>query len=210
MGSIQSGSQKRERAEGLKFFFYAGPAEVVLYFILGLIALLILNARALADIVAGPSQNPSSSFGYIFVQYINDFLSRGRLNDILFWGFLGIITYLIFWLVRNVAINIHNDFASDKFEHPWPYSRSKYWRSIVRLKLSFILCLLFLASYIFLLSAFLPFVSHHFYLSLIAQEWLRQLPLIVGIVTVTAAAFYILGKILLALANLWRMITAGF
>lgn len=207
---LQSNSQKRERKEALRNFFFAGPEEIILYFILGLGCLTILNVRAFADNVAGLTDGSPDSVGHFIIEYINSFLSRGRLSEILFWGIVGTSVYFVLWLVRNVWVNIHNDFAVDKFQHPLNYDKTKYWQTVVRYKLAFILCLFFLAGYFYLASFGFPYISHQFYLAVTGTSWFHQLPLIFGLVTVAAAAFYALEKILLALANLWKTILAGF
>ncbi len=210
MPTIESDNQKRENRDMLRAFFYAGPAEITLYFITSLALLASLNAQALAFYISGVTPNSTDSLGRFINEKLSGFLAQGRLANLIFWAVMGIITYLLFWLIKNVYINIHNDIVNDAFRHPSGYNRLGYWRGVVGLKGVLVLALIVLGIYIYLLAFILPVISHQFYLALVGTKWLYQVPVLLFTVTVGAAAVYLLSKIILTIVNAWRSIVSGF
>lgn len=122
-------------------FFKPGIAEVVLYFLLSGIALLLINVggilKALGGNYIGSPQELHASFTNLSSGFSSSFSGAlgGRLGQIILWAFIGAVTYIGLWLVKNVLNSFENDIISAHYLHPSSFSQAGYWGSSLAGKL---------------------------------------------------------------------------
>src|SRR6266404_1007391 len=154
MAEIQSESQKNVHYAGS--FFRPGGAEIILYFLISLILLVIYNSgdiiQRLGSNYLGSPQNLKSNFTTLSNGFSNSFSTAlgGRLGQIMLWSFVGALAYMALWLAKNILNSFENDIISDHYLHPSSYSRIGYWGSSFSVKIFLAAMLLISAGYIFL------------------------------------------------------------
>lgn len=139
MAQIESESEKK--LHYARNFFKPGLAEVFLYFLIGLILMVVYNS---ADIIhrlgsnyIGNPENLKANFTNLSTGFSNSFSTAlgGRLGQIILWSFVGALAYIALWLAKNVLNSFENDIISDHYLHPSTYSRLGYWGSSFSVKI---------------------------------------------------------------------------
>lgn len=73
-----------------------------------------------------------------------------KLELYFFWGLVGAIAYIAFWIVLNIFTDIRNDLlaSSKSYSHPESFNRTRYWSSIILRELLRVVAFLGLIIYI--------------------------------------------------------------
>ncbi len=101
-------------------FFLPNPIELIPYFFISLLALVILSNQTLLVILAGNSPVTQIAMTDVFgerMQYISELLAipiLGRIILFIFWLGIGSIAYAIVWLFQNLAVEVYDDFSASK------------------------------------------------------------------------------------------------
>lgn len=147
-------SHNTKESSGLIKFLMPSSERLVLSFILGSTFLILLNSRAIwLYSTVGIQQESQLDLGSLIQKeapWIVDVFNRvahGIFPQIVFWIFIGCLTYITLWLVQSLITNVRNDFVADSYQHPSSYKRSGYWSSILSRKIFFVSLLTIFAAY---------------------------------------------------------------
>jgi len=164
MAQIESQSEVSSHQAG-NFFRPAG-AEVVLYFLISIILLVVLNSGNIIDKLGanylGSPEKLKTNFTTLSVGFSQSFSTAlgGRLGQIILWSFVGALSYIALWLAKNILNSFENDVISAHYLHPSSYSRVGYWGSAFAAKIFFAAMLLIFAGFLFVaITAVLPAVA---------------------------------------------------
>jgi hypothetical protein len=196
-----------------KQFILPSLPQLLLYALIATMVLFVLNARKAWDYLNNTilaSQGGATSLiahNSPAFQKVFDSLSKSIILQVVFWVLIGCLVYIVIWFVRNIAINLLNDFVADNYVHPKSYSRSNYWSSILARKFFFwistVILFLFTVSGIRLLA----YLSSEAYHNIVHFHINSSLPKL--IVIELAATGFIYSLILLShiALNSWRLIS---
>jgi len=136
-------------------FFLPDIAEVTLYLLLAIIAVVGLNAgniiNRLSSNYIGSPENLKANFTTLSDGFSHSFSSAlgGRLGQMMLWAFVGALAYIGLWLAKNVLNSFENDVISDHYLHPSTYSRAGYWGSSFSVKIFLAAEVLIVLGYLF-------------------------------------------------------------
>ena len=186
-------------------FIVPSALQVVLYILIAGALLIVFNARDIWDslgagIIFNDTPDGQTKSGFV------DFISSGRLPQIIFWGVIGMVMYAVVWFGWNVLTNLRNDMAADDFVHPKTYSRTKYWSSVWGHKIFFAVSMIVLAAYIYIFFKLLTLLAGLSYDAVDNFDTFGS-PLELGIyLIVIATLVHIFALLLRVTANSWRSI----
>lgn len=190
--------------------------QMVIYTISAFLLLIVLNLAALWTYFngsVGVSSETASAVIQEPFQRFSDFtggLFEGRLAPMLFWAFLGVLTYMIIWFIQNAANNVHNDLAAEQYMHPWTYQSKKYWWSVASDKIFFVCVLLVFVLFVYLcFSFFMPVLSKLFYAAIYDWQFVDSLTRLLGSVMFTAFLLYIFVLLAMLVRNSWRWVNSN-
>lgn len=201
-------------ANSLRRTLVPSLGQVVLYIIFGFLLLVALNIGALwtyfNDSVGVSAETANGVVGDQVGRF-SDFIGNlfeGRLAPMLFWAFLGVLTYTLIWLFQNTATSVRNDMAAGNYKHPWTFKPQKYWRSVVSRKI-FLVCSLFLMSvFIYLCVVFwLPILARLFYVAIYNWQPLDSVWRIAVATLAVALLIYLFLTLARTARNTWRWVT---
>lgn len=194
-------------------FFKPGIAEIILYFLISSILLVLINAGGIlkalgGDYIGSPEQlhasftNLSSGFSSSFTGALG-----GRLGQIILWAFIGALTYIGLWLAKNILNSFENDVISAHYLHPSSYNRAGYWGSSLAGKLFLAGLILILFGYVFIaVRAILPALGVMAGSAIRHFDWQSSPAYILFALCGMSLVIYI-GVILLRLAiHLWKQL----
>jgi hypothetical protein len=206
-------SQSELSSHRARRFFVPSAAELVLYVVLSLVLVLVLNAGSiiskLSNNYIGEPQHLKANFSTFFDGFSNSFSSAlgGRLGQILLWSFVGAITYIAIWLLKNVLNSFENDIIAAHYMHPAAYDRIGYWGSSFAVKIFLGATLIVTAAYFFIiLTAILPSLAA---LAGSAAYQVRPSvsPLYIGfVVLMMALALYLAVLLTKLVSHLWKLL----
>jgi hypothetical protein len=203
-------------ASSLKHSLVPSVAQVVVYLLGSLLLLTVLNAGAIWDFfnssVGVSSETANAVVNDQFGRF-SDFtgnLFDGRLAPMLFWAFLGVLTYMIVWLFQNTSLSVRNDLAARDFKHPLTLDRRRYWETVGANKI-FLVCSLVLAGVFIYLCVvyFIPIFAHIFYAAIYDWHLVNSLFRILWSTLATATLIYFLLTVFRLGRNAWRSITSS-
>jgi hypothetical protein len=164
MAKLKSQSEASSHQAG--DFFKPSAAEVLLYFLISIILLVVLNSGNIINRLGanylGSPENLKSNFTTLSTGFSQSFSSAlgGRLGQIILWSFVGALSYIALWLAKNILNSFENDIISAHYLHPSSYSRVGYWGSAFSAKIFFAAMLLVAAGFLFVaITAVLPAVA---------------------------------------------------
>jgi len=207
---ISNNEDKEQRA---RQFFVPGAAEIVLYFLISIIALVVLNygkviVKLSNNYIDLPEKLPAN-FSTLSDNFSHTFASAlgGRLGQIILWSFIGALCYIGLWLAKNVLNSFENDIIAEHYTHPSSYSRTGYWGSSLAVKVFLFASIVITASYVFVAAeAVLPAVAalagsaaYNFHLS---ASLLYIILAIIG----TALVIYIGVVFFRLISHLWKLL----
>src|SRR5436853_6222371 len=101
MAQIESESDKNIRQAGT--FFRPSGAEVLLYFLIGMILLAVYNSGSIINRLGsnyiGDPQHLKTNFNTLSTGFSDSFSTAlgGRLGQIILWSFVGALAYIALW-----------------------------------------------------------------------------------------------------------------
>jgi hypothetical protein len=209
-------SHSTAHAESLRSALVPSWGQVFIYILLGLITLVALNIGALwtyFNSSVGVSQETANAVISNQFDRFSNFAGNildGRLAPMLFWGFLGVITYMVFWLIKNTAINVRNDLTAENYKHPFSFSRQKYWQSIAAHKVFLVCSIIFLSAFVYLsLVYWLPILARVFYAAIYSWEPVDSGWKLLGAILATAFLIYFVVLLARITRNAWRWVTSN-
>ncbi len=190
--------------------------QMAVYIVSAFLLLVVMNLAALWTYfngTVGVSSETASAVIQEPFQRFSDFttgLFEGRLAPMLFWGFLGVLTYMIIWFIQNAANNVHNDIAAEQYMHPWTFKSKKYWWSIAADKIFFVCVLLIFVLFVYLCaSLFLPVLSKLFYSAIYNWHFSGSVPRLLGSVLFMSFVLYIFVLLAVLVRNSWRWVNSN-
>jgi len=172
------------RQHKVRSFFIPPLVVWLLYALISLIVLLFLNLNVLWENFLGHPLTVSE------VTTLSDkFASfQDRLGTpivMLFWLFIGAITYTIIWLAENVLFIAKTEVEESKYVARAPDMKQRYWESTIESNLFLFLIVLLWVSLIafylrFLLPAFSQLFTSALYSSPVHQRFLNIVVAVVG------------------------------
>jgi hypothetical protein len=103
-------------------FLLPQPIDLVSYFFIGLLALVIASNRTLLVILSDGTPVSDTAFSSVFGEQIgslNQLLAipiLGRVVLFIFWLAIGSIVYMAVWLFQNLAVEVYDDIAVAKLK----------------------------------------------------------------------------------------------
>lgn len=206
-------SQSEISSHKAKNFFIPSYGEVILYFLIGLILLIGLNAGSLISNLSnnyiGDPEHLKTNFSTLFNSFSDSFSSAagGRLGQIIVWSFVGALSYLGLWLGKNVLNSFENDVIADHYLHPSNYSRLGYWGSSLSIKIFLGSLLLITAGFFFLcITGLLPALAA-LAGSAVYNFQLLQSSFYITCALLGVAILIYIGTVLIRLvAHLWKLL----
>jgi hypothetical protein len=138
-------SNNTRYALGIKDLLVPTGPQLALDFVLAFLLLTLLKIRGLwAYFTQGILDASQSDISDIINQKAQSFhhflnsISQGRALQIVFWLFVGCIVYIFIWFIRSLITGVRNDMIADTYVHPFSYSRSVFWQSVISRKLFFV------------------------------------------------------------------------
>lgn len=195
-----------------KQFLLPSGIQLVLYVLISLLILLILNLKNAWDYLNHTVLSPQGGLDKIIAQKSPELhkvltsLSQSIILQVVFWVFVGCAVYVVIWFIRNVSINLLNDFVADKYVHPDSYHRAAYWGSILARKVFFWVSAIVLVFYLIAGARLLVYMSDLCYRFVINFHGLHSFWEIVQIIAATTGLIYLLILIIHVVVNSWRLI----
>ena len=209
-------SYNTRQANSLKNNILPSGLQVMVYVLFSIALLMVMNIGAIWNFI-NSSVGVSSDTANIAVadqfSRFSDFtngLFHGRLAPMLFWACIGMITYMIVWLIQNAAANVSNDLEAEKFNHPIGFDRQRYWHSIASHKIFLVFSGLIAGVFLYLCVAnFFPLTAKVFYASIYDWHWATSPFRLVADICLTVVFIYTLMILLRMARNSWRLITTN-
>lgn len=119
--------QYRKRSKAKLFitqFLTPHPAELLTYFVVSLLTLLIATSQTLLVILSGSSPVTDIAVTDVFGQQLNnltkllDIPILGRIVLFIFWLAIGSIVYMFVWLFQNMVVEVYDDITYAKLKDP--------------------------------------------------------------------------------------------
>jgi hypothetical protein len=126
-----------------KELIFPSGTQILLYMVLAPVLILILNVKRgwdyLNDSVIAPQGGAEKLLtqNRPGLQKALDSIAGSIILQVAFWVVVGCLVYIVIWFVRNIAVNLLNDFVADNYVHPKSYRRLEYWESILARKVFF-------------------------------------------------------------------------
>jgi len=195
-------------AGGIKDFLVPGVAQVVLFLLIGIALLILFNAQAIWDQISNGlyTQATSAPSDAVTSQGFFESALGGRLPQIIFWGGIGMIMYVVVWFSWNIVTNVRNDVAADSFVHPKNYKRGQYWLAVLARKAFFGLSVFVFIVYTAVLISFLPILSDLTYSAVNNFSSAGDVIDILGSVLVIGALLYVFDLLLRVSIHSWQTI----
>lgn len=164
---------------------------LLLYLLISVIALVFLNINALWRLLLG--QPISSGDIAPLTEEFSTFQDRLSIHIVmLFWLFIGAITYTAIWLLENVVFIAKTEVENSRYVTRNPAAKSRYWQSALASNLFLLLMALLWASFIALyLRLLLPALSDFFSRALFSDPVQERFLYIAAAVLGNAAAIYV-------------------
>ncbi len=105
-------------------FLLPQPIELIPYFFVSLLALLVASNQTLLVILSDGSPITDTGFNDVFSQrlgYLDELMQTpilGRIILFLFWLAIGSIVYMFVWLFQNLVVEVYDDVAHAKLGTP--------------------------------------------------------------------------------------------
>lgn len=167
------------------------PVQLLLYWLIGFLLLLITNAQTLFDYFGGEALQKLGGVTYLSTErdyYLDNLFGvpiLGTIAVLLFWGSIGCAVYCLVWFLSNSAVEAKKYNEAANYVKPKGYTAEKFWET----NISHILLLLNSAVMMFVvlavaLSIFVPATG----------------PLLIVILTagLSAQTFYAIGILLVS------------
>jgi hypothetical protein len=204
-------SQSEMSSNTLKDFLVPSFAGGFLYFLVGLIMLLIYTFSQILGWFGNDYLDSADKLNQnigVFSKGIStsfDTALGGRLGQILVWSLVGALSYILIWFIKNMFNSVENDIIIDRYTHPQNYNRQKFLGVALGELMFFIASLIVLAVYTFVwLKVILPAAAsmlsssiNHFYLS-------SSVPYILMSALVPVIAVYFWAIFAKVLIRLWQ------
>ena len=191
MSEYHSGSSLRQHR--LKNLFIPPVLVWLLYLLISLVMLTLLNINILWQNLLGASLSPAE-----ISPVTDDFLAfQDKLGTpivMVFWLFIGAVTYTIIWLAENVLFIAKAEVEESHYLYRSPIMQRRHWESALASNLFLIFTVLLWVSFIALyLRVLLPAFSQLFNSALYgAPVYERFLNIIVAIAGNTLAIYFFL------------------
>jgi hypothetical protein len=192
---------------------FPGMMQLIFCTLLAIILLAILNGRAIwTYLTTGLAPNSTVDLGSVINRYapwtykVFDFVTHGRVSQMLFWVFVGCVAYMLIWLGGNVLTNIRNDIVADAYVHPKFYNRSGYWSSILSRKVFFVCLMIIFLIFLYTFGRLAQVMANLTFQSIADFEVVRSLLTIAGSILGLAVLIYCLTLLLRIIRNTWRYI----
>lgn len=149
-------SQSEIASRRVHNFFTPSGTEAILYSLLSIILLVIYSwagvVNKLSPNYLGPPEELKTNFTTLITGFNNYFATAldGRLGQIVLWSFIGALSYIGLWVIKNILNSFENDIISDHYLHPSSYSRAGYWGSAFSAKIFLIALCLITAAFLFI------------------------------------------------------------
>jgi hypothetical protein len=187
-------------------------SQFFLYFLIGLLVLIILNLGKawsyLNDTVLKPEGGLSSIINTNAPEAHNvlNSLSHSIILQVVFWVFVGCAVYIILWFFRNITINLLNDITADQYVHPASYKRYKFWSGIIARRIFFWLSAVILVLFTLASARTLLYLSNFSYDAVVNFQSLQSSIDIIGSLIATTAMIYVLVILVHIVINSGRLI----
>lgn len=195
----------------LREFFIPQYSQIVQYFFVGSIFMLLENAGELWHRFSlGYLDNDSlgsvlDKSAPAFTRFLNS-IGNSKLPVAFFWILIGCTVYILIWLLLNIFNNLRNDVIASSYIPNGSPKKLKFWESVIFHKFLLFSSIGLLIGYIF---AGLKIASPlaNIFLSSIT-DFSFPFKLIESVAALTAAAFlmYIFSLLLRLSANMWRLV----
>lgn len=206
-------SQSELSSHRARNFFIPSYGEVILYFLIGIILLIGLNAGSLISNLSnnyiGDPEHLKTNFSTLFNSFSDSFSSAagGRLGQIIVWSFVGALSYIGLWLGKNILNSFENDVIADHYLHPSNYSRIGYWGSSLSIKIFLGALLLISAGFFFLcLTGLLPALAALAGSAVYNFHPLQSTFYIAFAIIGAAVSIYIGAVLVRLIAHLWKLL----
>lgn len=114
-------------------FLLPNPMELIPYFFVSLLALLVASNQLLLVILAGNSPVTPLSTSEVFGQrldYISELLATpvlGRIVLFVFWLGIGSVVYMAIWMFQNLAVDVYDNLITAKIKGPKSGELAEGW-----------------------------------------------------------------------------------
>ncbi len=195
----------------VKDLFLPNPFHMLLYLLTSVVVLVALNASKFWDYLTRDYNGQAHSLELFGSgedgSGILGSSTSGRLGQMLVWGLVGVVIYIVIWFLKNIVTNLHNDVIADEYVHPHSYNRTKYWKSVVSRKALFVVIASVLVGYIYLVIQLLPVLISYFYQMVINFNYQNGLYGLASVAS-TTLLMHILVSLCRLTISAWRFIYA--
>lgn len=194
-----------------KQFLLPSGSQLVLYVLISCLLLVILNLKNAWGYLNHTVLTPQGGLDSILaekapgIHKILTSLSQSILLQVVFWVFVGCTVYVIIWFIRNITINLLNDFVADKYVHPESYKRTAYWGSILARKVFFWISAAVLVLYLIAGMRLLVYLSNLCARFIADFNGLHSAWQVLQVVASVTGLIYLLILIIHVAVNSWRL-----
>lgn len=211
MDSNELHSHSSDLDKTLRRFFIPSLVDFIVYLVLGAILLLVLNHQAISNLLHADTLTPTDVAHLVFstrFELIGTALNHpifGRLSLLLFWAFIGCVTYMVLWLVQYLLTTAREDYVEgQQYVHPKTFNKSSYWQSIIAHNIFLFSAIVVFLGFAYLsLRMFLPMLSKLFYVGLLTA------PALVGFADLILSILLI-SFVLYFSQMLWRVLRSAW
>jgi hypothetical protein len=196
-----------------KQYLLPSVSQLLLYMLSGLMVLLILNVKKAWDYLNETVLVPQGGADQLIasnsptVHRILDSLAHSIILQVIFWVLVGCLVYMIIWFVRNVAVNLLNDFVADNYMHPKSYKRTNYWSSILARKIFFWTSAVILVFFVLSSIKLLAYLASTLYINIVDFTFPLSIFKLLEILLATTGLIYTLILLSHVVINSWRLIS---
>ncbi len=197
----------------LKQLLVPDRLQAGLYFVMGLILLVVFSAPALwesfkANALGGAEAQVWGSDAVTHqIQRFWERFGASRGLQITVWILAGAALYLIIWFLRNLVVNIKNDFIARGFVGAG--AGRGYWRSVLGLKIFFGLSLVVTIIYLIFGLRLMHLLSQQFYIAITELKLWPSPAELVWLMAASSFLLYVFAVLLHLVASSSRAIYKG-
>jgi hypothetical protein len=193
-------------------FFLPTIYQIVLYFLISCLVLIMLNTGKAWDYLNNTVLIPQGGLDSIIatnapsLHTVLNYVSQSIILQVIFWVFVGSVVYVLIWFVKNIAINLLNDITADQYIHPKSYQRTKFWSSILARRIFFWVSAVIVVVYISVSMRFIFYLANICYEAIVKFHPVHSSLTILESALVITGVIYILVVVVHIVANSWRLL----
>jgi len=210
--NIESINSRTSRIGSLsKRFLLPSGSQLLLYALIALLLIIILNAGRAWNYLNDTVLKPEGGLDSIIatnapaIHNVLNSLSQSVILQVVFWVFVGCVVYVIIWFIKNIAINLLNDFAADQYVHPTTYKSTRFWRSVAARRIFFWVSAVVLVLYLIAGTRLLVYLSDLCYRFIVHFHLVQSALQILQVVAAATGLIYILVILVHISVNSWRL-----